>query len=344
MATNSYAPEIQGVSDDGQTVTEMPVYIGGRDAAGIKRALVLDASGNLQVVMGGASGATVTFADVNATATPGPITETRVAADLLIATAADNAMNRPRSAKDLSAGPVGGGALLGAGIGVYDGANWRAAMGDVGGRQVVVGGAAIAAAQVGNPVPIAAGTTAAGGNVAGLMVETAANPNLRVSLWNGVAEAVIGGVGDNALIGTNLLITVAEQMDFNGTGADRHRNNNDVTLLASAARTTTQTSADITTFNCKGITVILDMTNVAAAPSVTVTIDGKDPASGKYYNLLTGAAVVAVTTNVYRIQESIPAVANKDVPCWLPRIIRIVVTANNANSGTYSVGYTLHSN
>jgi hypothetical protein len=121
------------------------------------------------------------------------------------------------------------------------------------------------------------------------------------------------------------------------------RNNVETTLLVSAGRTTTQTSADITTYNTQAITVTLDMTVVAAGPSVTVTIDGKDPASGKYYNLLTGAAVIAATTNTYRVDPALVAAANLIAVLRLPRIIRIVVTANNANSGTYSVGYTLHS-
>jgi hypothetical protein len=125
---------------------------------------------------------------------------------------------------------------------------------------------------------------------------------------------------------------------FNGTSWDRQYNNTEVTLLASAARTTTQTSADIVNYNWSKLTVVLDMT-VVGTGSVTVSIDGKDTASGKYINLLTGAAITTNSTNRYRIGEALAAVANAVAQDYIPRIIRIVVTANNANSATYSVGY-----
>lgn len=117
--------------------------------------------------------------------------------------------------------------------------------------------------------------------------------------------------------------------------------NDAVTLLASASRTTTQTSANLYNPYAKGIQVVLDMTVVTAGPSVTLTINGKDQASGKYYNLLTGAAVTTVTTNVYRIYPGLTAVANATVSDNVPLVFQIVVTANNANAGTYSVGYNL---
>jgi hypothetical protein len=173
----------------------------------------------------------------------------------------------------------------------------------------------------------------------------AGNPVL-CGMWDGAnVRNLISSAADAQSAGSTL---GANPMLWNGvSGAagslDRQRNNVETTLLVSAGRTTTQTSADITTYNCQAITVTLDMTVVAAGPSVTVTIDGKDPASGKYYNLLTGAAVIAVTTNTYRVDPALVAAANLIAVLRLPRTIRIVVTANVANNGTYSVGYTLHS-
>lgn len=114
-------------------------------------------------------------------------------------------------------------------------------------------------------------------------------------------------------------------------------------LLPSAARTVTQTSADIPTLQASNVQVVLDVTNVAASPSVTVTINGKDPTSGKYFLLLSGAAVVTAVTNRYKVGPTIAAVTNVAAQDYLPSVIQIVVTANNANSGTYSVGYVLGS-
>lgn len=118
------------------------------------------------------------------------------------------------------------------------------------------------------------------------------------------------------------------------------------TLLPSAVRTTTQTSPDIVSAgggqDIVGIHVILDATvNAGSAGSITVTINGKDPASGKYYLLLSGAAVTTVTTNVYRIYPGMTASANATANDALPPIFQIVVTANNSNPVTYSVGYNL---
>lgn len=137
------------------------------------------------------------------------------------------------------------------------------------------------------------------------------------------------------------LCTMAQNQLFDGTQMVRQRSNTSVTLLASAARTTTQTSADLTNYNARGIQVTLDMTNVAASPSVTLTINGKDPASGKYYLLLSGAAVTTAVTNTYTVYPGATVAANVSASNVLPYTFQIVVTANNANSGTYSVGYNL---
>lgn len=113
-------------------------------------------------------------------------------------------------------------------------------------------------------------------------------------------------------------------------------------VLASAAQTLTQTSPDITVRYAREIDVILDATvNAGSAGSVTVTINGKDPASGKYYLLLAGAAITSVSTNVYKVGIGLPATTNVSANCGIPLIIQIVVTANNANPVTYSVGLNM---
>lgn len=116
--------------------------------------------------------------------------------------------------------------------------------------------------------------------------------------------------------------------------------NKEATLLASAARTTTQTGSDITNGMGNTLIVVLDMT-VAGTGSVTLTIEGKDSASGKYYTLLSGAAVTTISTNRYRVGPTLAAAANSVAQDYLPAVFRITVTANNSNSTTYSVGYTL---
>ena len=133
------------------------------------------------------------------------------------------------------------------------------------------------------------------------------------------------------------LLSNARGYGFNGSTWDRWYNNQNLTLLASAARTATVASPDQTNFNGCGVHVILDVT-AAGTGSITLTIQGKDPVSNKYYDILAGVAVTTNSTNVYKVYPGLPATANVSANDLLPRTWRVNVTHNNANSITYSVG------
>jgi hypothetical protein len=107
--------------------------------------------------------------------------------------------------------------------------------------------------------------------------------------------------------------------------------------ITATAATTTQTSADIGNNSGRTMSVILDTTSIGTG-SVTVTINGKDPASGKYYPLLTGAAVTTNATTVYHVGPGMTVTANVSANVPVPKVVQIVVTANNANAATYTVG------
>lgn len=114
--------------------------------------------------------------------------------------------------------------------------------------------------------------------------------------------------------------------------------NEEITLLPSATQTQTQTSRDLR--NISGVSsliVVLDVTTNVAG-SITVSINGKDAASGKYYNILTGAAVTTTGTNRYRVSPHLPAVVNSVAQDVVPPVFQVVVTANNNNPATYSLG------
>lgn len=112
------------------------------------------------------------------------------------------------------------------------------------------------------------------------------------------------------------------------------------TALASASRTTTQTLPDIDTGGAQYLNVVLDMT-VVGTGSVTLNINGLDPASGKYYTILNGAAVAGNSTNRYKVGPTVTASANAIAQDYLPAVIQLKVVANNANAATYSLGYAL---
>jgi hypothetical protein len=118
------------------------------------------------------------------------------------------------------------------------------------------------------------------------------------------------------------------------------RNNTQVPWLTSAARTTTQTlTPDAVNYNARGLHVVLDVTS-AGTGSITLTIQGKD-ANGIYYTLLAGAAVTTNSTNVYRVGPGLTAAANAVANDFVPLTFRLLLTANNANSMTYSASYAL---
>lgn len=109
------------------------------------------------------------------------------------------------------------------------------------------------------------------------------------------------------------------------------------TLINAVAATTTQTGADQTNNSGRGVVVYLNTTAIGTG-SITLEIDGKDPASGTYYAILTGVAVVANAFTVYRVYPGLTAAANAIASDVLPMVWRVKVTANNANAATYTVG------
>lgn len=125
---------------------------------------------------------------------------------------------------------------------------------------------------------------------------------------------------------------------WNGASIDRQRGNVDTAALVNAVgATTTQTGADQVNYNGRGVKVVLNMATIGTG-SVTLAIQGKDAASGQYYAILTGAAIVGNSVNVYTVYPGLPATANVSANDLLPRTWRVVVTANNANATTYTVG------
>lgn len=160
--------------------------------------------------------------------------------------------------------------------------------------------------------------------------------NFNLTQINSIAAQM---AGTDAVTAANVLL-VAHAL-YNGATLDQQRGNLDnIVVLSSGARTTTQTQADQTNYNHRGIIAVLDMT-VVGTGSVTLEIDGKDPVSGKYYTLLTGAAVTTNSTNIYRVYPGLTAAANATANDVLPRTWRLKLTANNSNSATYSVGAML---
>ena len=160
--------------------------------------------------------------------------------------------------------------------------------------------------------------------------------------YNGATQdrirSVAGNADGQAALTLGQLVTQNRGALFNGTTFDRQRNNVPTTVLASAIRAATNQSADIVNYNGRGLHLVFDITVVPTVDTVTLTIQGKDELSGKYYTILAGAAQVAVGTVVMRIYPSLTAVANLTASDILPRTWRVSVTHSAATNFTYSVG------
>jgi hypothetical protein len=115
-------------------------------------------------------------------------------------------------------------------------------------------------------------------------------------------------------------------------------------VYASAARTATPTAVTVPVGRYKAMHLVIDVTASAATPSVVCTVDALDPVSGKYYNLLTSAALTesgAPYTRVLKIGPGLPVTANVSANDVLPSTIRVTMTHGDADSITYSVAASL---
>ena len=118
-------------------------------------------------------------------------------------------------------------------------------------------------------------------------------------------------------------------------------NNFNTTVLASAARTVTNNSEDLTNSQQRGCHVIIDVTAISASPSVVPTIQGKDAVSGEYYELLTGTAITGTGTTVLKVYPGLTPAANTVINDIVPSKFRILMTHDDTDSITYSVGVNL---
>jgi len=116
---------------------------------------------------------------------------------------------------------------------------------------------------------------------------------------------------------------------FNGATMDRQRNNNDLSLVTLAASAVGGNSADQINYNGRGLQLVIDVTAISGTtPVFTVTVQGKDVASGKYYTLLVSAALSTVSTNLLTVYPGAASTANVSTPQVLPRTFRILYTVS----------------
>jgi hypothetical protein len=143
------------------------------------------------------------------------------------------------------------------------------------------------------------------------------------------------------------VVVAGQNLLFDGGGLSWNfaRGNFSGTAIASGARTGTNNSSDLVSHNARGVVIMLNVTS-AGTGSIQANVQGKDPVSGGYY--LLAANPTAVTSAALFVYEFYPGASSAAAggvtvrtACVLPRTFRVIVTHGNANSITYSVGYSL---
>lgn len=101
-------------------------------------------------------------------------------------------------------------------------------------------------------------------------------------------------------------------------------NNNIGALATLSAASTGGNSVDQNNAQGRGVVVGVNITAITGtSPTLTVTIQGKDTASGEYYTLLTSAALTAVGFTELTVYPGAAVTANVSASLPLPQTWRV---------------------
>lgn len=114
---------------------------------------------------------------------------------------------------------------------------------------------------------------------------------------------------------------------FNGTSLDRRRGNLDTSLVTLSGTSASGNTADQTNYNGRGLQLGVNITAISGtSPTLQVTVQGKDVASGVYYTLLQSASLTTTGFTQMTVYPGAPATSNVSSPQVLPRTYRIAYT------------------
>ena len=90
----------------------------------------------------------------------------------------------------------------------------------------------------------------------------------------------------------------------------------------------------------KGVKAVLDVTAVPGVDTVQLVIENKDPASGKYVQVLAAAARAATGTDTLTIYPGETVAANVSANDIIADVYRVRVVHSAGTNFTYSVSVT----
>lgn len=121
----------------------------------------------------------------------------------------------------------------------------------------------------------------------------------------------------------------------------REKAQDGIAVAASAARTVTTTFGTFVNVNHRALHLIVDVT-VIGADTLTIEIQGRQlfpPFS--FYPLLTGLAISATGTTVYKIGQGFTGISNLTANDMIPAVWQVVATHSGADPITYSINANL---
>ena len=115
------------------------------------------------------------------------------------------------------------------------------------------------------------------------------------------------------------------------------------TALTFTALSTSVNGDDLDNLSSSSGNMIVDITAITGtSPTLTVTLQGKDPASGKYYDIIASAALTATGTTMIKIMPGGQIAANTSANNGIPKVFRVIAAAGGTTpSITGTVGINL---
>lgn len=117
--------------------------------------------------------------------------------------------------------------------------------------------------------------------------------------------------------------------------------NKQLVVFPSVSRTASPNADQQANRFYRGVDIIIDITAVPGGDTVTFNVEGLDPASGKWYSILSSTALVGIGTTVLRIYPSLTAAANATANSVLPCAWRVRPSHSGSGAFVYSVGANL---
>ena len=142
---------------------------------------------------------------------------------------------------------------------------------------------------------------------------------------------------------------MAYGLRWNESAWERERGNTEGTAMSNAIRTgATANGSDIINYNHRGAHVVLNYSTGGTSNLIMMNVQGKDPLTGVYYNIVSTVTLSATGSAAYMIYPGVTAAAAAAVVSSggangvIPRTWRVqVVQSGTSLTANFGVGYSM---